>query len=166
VTAPTPSIHRIEEAAQDLEAANRDLAEFLSGVSLQQWRTARTPEGWPLIGAAYHVADGYRIHMRWLDRLRKAEPIPGGPADLDEENARTIADAEELTVEVVMSAVQTGGRLLVAYLKDLDADELKSSARHGPLEEDVSVDDMLDITVWHVQEHLSTMRAVVSTASS
>jgi uncharacterized damage-inducible protein DinB len=166
VTAPKPSQQRIQQAARDLEAANRELAAFLSGLTPKQWRTARTPEGWPLLGAAYHVADGYRIHMRWLDRLRRAERIPGGPADLDEENARAIADAEELDSDVVMSAIQTAGRLLVACLREIDADELKSSARHGPLEQDVSVDRLLDIAGWHVREHLRTMRAAVSAASS
>jgi uncharacterized damage-inducible protein DinB len=154
---------RIDRAARRLEAANHDLLELLASLSDEQWRATRTVEGWPVIALAYHVADGYRIHLRWLDFLRARQPVPGTPADLDEENARTVADARGLSPGVVRSAAETAGRLLVAYVRDLDPDELHLSAPHGPLGGDeISVESMLDITAWHVLEHLASMRAAVA----
>lgn len=115
---------------------------------------------------AYHVADGYRIHMRWLDLLREGRPVPGTPDDLDAENARAVADAKELPKEAVLPAVETAGRLIVAYVRDLDEDEVTRSARHGPLGgQPVSVDFVLDIAVWHVLEHLRSMRLAVERPS-
>ena len=145
-----------------LEDANRDLLAFLASVEEEQWRMTGTAEGWPVAALAYHIADGYRIHLRWLDHMRKGEPVPGTPADLDAENARTVADAEEMSAEVVMSALETGGRLLAAYVRGLEPDELTVSVPHGPLGgDDTSVDFMLDIASWHVREHLRSLRRAV-----
>jgi hypothetical protein len=157
---------RIEEAAADLEAAQHEVLGFLRSLSGAQWSATGTREGRPVAAVAYHVADGYRIHLRWLDLLRLGQPVPGTPADLDAENARTLADAAELPTDVVVSAVETAGRLLVAYVRDLEDGELSVSAPHGPLGHDeMSVDFMLDITAWHVREHLGSMRAAVEIPS-
>jgi uncharacterized damage-inducible protein DinB len=163
VVSSPASEDRIERVAARLEAANRDLLEFLASLGDAQWRVTGTVEGWPVIALAYHVADGYRIHLRWLDFLRTGQSVPGTPAALDEENARTAADARELSPGVVRSAAETAGRLLVAYVRDLDPDELRLSRPHGPLGGDeVSVESMLDIAAWHVREHLASMRVAVT----
>jgi hypothetical protein len=153
---------RIASAADDLEEANRELLAFLGSLTDEQWRAAHTRDGWTLAAAAYHVADGYRIHMGWLDLVRRNQPVPGVPEDLDALNARTVADASELTPRDVLIATQTAGRLLVAYVRDLEPSELAASASHGPLARpEVSVDFLLDITAWHVRDHLRGMREAV-----
>jgi DinB family protein len=153
---------RVVFAADDLEAANREIVAFLGALTEEQWQTIGAPEGWPVVAMAYHVADGYRIHMRWLDLLRREGAVPGTPADLDAENAQAVADAKDLPSDAVLSAVETAGRLIVAYVRDLDTNELTRSASHGPLGGgNVSVDFVLDITAWHVREHLRRMRSAV-----
>jgi hypothetical protein len=157
---------RIVFVADELEAANREIVSFLGLLTDEQWQATGTPEGWQVTAVAYHVADGYRIHMRWLDLLRRGRAVPGTPDDLDVENASAAADAMDLPKTVVLSAVETAGRLIVAYIRDLDADELSRSAPHGPLGgRDASVDFVLDITAWHVREHLRSMRAAVERTS-
>jgi uncharacterized damage-inducible protein DinB len=163
---PSENDARIASAAEELEAANHDVVAFLRELTEDQWHSVDTSEGWPVLAVAYHVADGYRIHMRWLDLLRGGYPVPGTPADLDAENARAVADARELPEEAVLPAVETAGRLIVAYVRDLDSDALTRSARHGPLGgRQVSVDFVLDIAVWHVREHLQSMRLAVERES-
>jgi hypothetical protein len=153
---------RVVFAADDLEEANREIVGFLGVLTEEQWQATGTPEGWPVVAVAYHVADGHRIHMRWLDLLRRGRAVPGTPADLDAENARAVADTKDLPSGAVLSAIETAGRLIVAYVRDIDADELTRSAPHGPLGgRDVSVDFVLDITAWHVREHTRSMRAAV-----
>ena len=157
---------RIATAAEELEAANRDVVGFLGALTEEEWRAVDTSEGWPVRAVAYHVADGYRIHMRWLDLLRAGRPVPGTPDDLDAENARAVADAQQLSTGTVLAAVETAARLIVAYVRDLDGEELTRSARHGPLGgQRVSVDFVLDIAVWHVREHLRSMRLAVEPRS-
>jgi hypothetical protein len=156
---PPEAADRVASVAEELEAASRDLVRFLGALTEDQWQAVDTSEGWPVLAVAYHVADGYRIHMGWLDLLRRERPVPGTPADLDVENARAVADAKDLPKETVLPAVETGGRLIVAYVRDLGGEELTRSARHGPLGgQQVSVDFLLDIAVWHVREHLRSMR--------
>lgn len=153
---------RIVAAADELEAANRDIVGYLGSLTEAQWRAIGGPDGWPVLALAYHVADGYRIHMRWLDLLRAGRPVPGTADDLDAENARTVADAKQLPKEAVLLAVETAGRLMVAYVRDLDGEELTRSAPHGPLaDRTVSVDFVLDIAAKHVREHLGDMRAAM-----
>ena len=165
MTDPSEAGDRIVSAADELEAANRDIVGFLGALTDTEWQAIGTSEGWPLLAVAYHVADGYRIHMQWLDLLRAGRPVPGTPDDLDAENARAAADAKELPKEVVLRAVETAGRLIVAYVRDLGSEELTRSARHGPLGgRDVSVDLVLDIAPWHVREHLRNMGAAVGRA--
>jgi uncharacterized damage-inducible protein DinB len=162
MTHPSEAGDRIASVAQDLDAANRDVVGFLTSLTEDQWHAVDTPEGWPLLAVAYHVADGYRIHMGWMDLLRGGRPVPGTPGDLDAENARAVADANALPKEAVLPAVETAGRLIVAYVRDLGGEELTRSARHGPLGgQQVSVDYLLDIAVWHVREHLRSMRRAV-----
>jgi uncharacterized damage-inducible protein DinB len=162
VSASSGAGERIVLAADDLEAANREIVDFLGRLTEDQWQATVTPECWPVTAVAYHVADGYRIHMRWLDLLRRGRAVPSTPADLAAENARAVADAKDLPTAVVLSAVETAGRLIVAYVRDLDTDELTRSAPHGPLGgRDVSVDFVLDITAWHVREHLGSLRTAV-----
>jgi uncharacterized damage-inducible protein DinB len=165
VTKPLEVGDRIASAAQDLDAANRDVVGFLGALTEDQWRAVDTSEGWPVLAVAYHVADGYRIHMGWMDLLRGGRPVPGTPGDLDAENARAVADAKALPKEAVLPAVETAGRLIVAYVRDLDGGELTRSARHGPLGgRQVRVDNVLDIAVRHVREHLRSMRLAVERA--
>jgi uncharacterized damage-inducible protein DinB len=155
-------VHRmetIERAAGHLEAANREVMAFLASLGPDRWEATGTEEGWPVRGVAYHVADGYRIHLRWLDLLRRQEAVPGTPLGLDRENAQAVADAASLSPPVILAALQTAGRLLVAYLRGLDPVELDRSARHGQLGgRQVSVRDMLGIAPWHVRSHLLSMR--------
>lgn len=159
---PSDGADRVARAADDLEEANRELLQFLDGLARERWEAGATPEGWSVLAAAYHVADGYRIHLRWLDLLREGEPVPGTPRDLDAENAQTVADAGELTPEDVVAAARTAGRLLVAYVRGVGAAELSASAVHGPLgRADVSVEDVLEIAAWHVRHHLRGMRATI-----
>jgi hypothetical protein len=154
---------RIERSIADLEAANRDLSEFLGSVTEEQWRAAGSNEGWPVSALAYHIAEGYRIHMLWLEHLRLGQEVPGTSEELDDANARTAEDAVGLSPETVQRAVETGGRLLVAYLRGLGSEEIDRSAPHGPLGGDeMSVADMLEIAPWHVREHLDSMRSAVS----
>lgn len=154
---------RIERSIAELEAANRDLLEFLGSVDQEQWRATGSKEGWPVSGVAYHIAEGYRVHMLWLEHLRLGQEVPGTPEELDDTNARTAQDALALSPETVRGAVETGGRLLVAYLRGLGPQEIDRSGRHGPLGGDeMSVADMLEIAPWHVQEHLGSMRSAVS----
>jgi hypothetical protein len=156
------SNQRIADAVSHLERAGEELMSLLASMDREQWAAIGTAEGWPVKALAYHVADGHRIHLRWLDHMRKREPVPGTPAELDAENARTVADAGELSPDVVMSAVRTGGRLLAAYVRGLHPDELRFAVPHGPLGgEDTSIDFMLDIATWHVREHLASLRAAV-----
>jgi len=165
VTSPEAG-DRIASAAEELQAANRDVVGFLGALTEDQWHVVDTSEGWPVRAVAYHVADGYRIHMRWLDLLRAGRPVPGAPDDLDAENARAVADATELSTKTVLSAVETAGRLIVAYVRDLDGDALTLSAMHGPLGgRPVSVEFLLDVAVWHVREHLRSMRLAVERRS-
>lgn len=159
----TLAVERIERAAADLESANRDLADFLASLPDDQWRTASTAEGWPVIAAAYHVADGYRLHILWLDHLRLGHAVPGTPEDLDKANAQAVSDAAELAPNTVMSAVALSGRLLAAHVRGLQLHELTASASHGPLGgRRITVEEMLDIAVWHVREHLRNMRSAVA----
>jgi DinB superfamily len=153
---------RIEAAADELESANRELLAFLASLEGEQWAAVTTDERWPVRGAAYHVADGYRIHIRWLEFLRVGKAVPGLPADLDAENARAVADAADLSPEVIAAAADTAGRLLVAYVRGLRGEELSRSAPHGQLGgRRVAVSDMLDISPWHVRTHLAGMRRAV-----
>jgi hypothetical protein len=162
MTHPSEAGERIASVAEDLDAANRDVVGFLGALTEDQWHAVDTSEGWPVLAVAYHVADGYRIHMGWMDLLRGGRPVPGTPGDLDAENARAVEDAKELPKEAVLPAVETAGRLIVAYVGDLGGEELTRSARHGPLGgRQVSVDFVLDIAIWHVREHFRSMRLAV-----
>jgi uncharacterized damage-inducible protein DinB len=153
---------RIEAAAADLEAANSELLTFLASLEGDQWAAVTQEEGWPVRAAAYHVADGYRIHIRWLEFLRQEEAVPGTPEGMDAENAQAVSDAAGLPFTVIAAAAETGGRLLVAYVRGLQGDELSRSAVHGQLGgRRIAVDDMLDISPWHVRTHLESMRRAV-----
>lgn len=154
---------RIERSVFALEAANRDLRRFLSSLTEEQWGATDSKEGWPVSAVAYHIADGYRIHILWLEHLRLGDRVPGTSEELDEANARTARDAVAFNPETVRRAVEAGGRLLVAYLCGLGSEEIDRSAPHGPLGGgEVSVADMLEISPWHVREHLDSLRSAVS----
>lgn len=154
---------RVERSVTELEAANRDLHDFLGSLTEEQWRAEASNEGWPVCAVAYHIAEGYRIHMLWLEHLRLGQEVPGSPEELDDANARTAQDALALSPDTVRRAVETGGRLLVAYLHGLGSHEIDRLAPHGALGGDpVSVAEMLEIAPWHVREHLGSMRSAVS----
>jgi hypothetical protein len=149
-------------AANDLEAANGAFLAFLDSLGEREWRAIDTSEGWPVAAVAYHVADGYRIHLRWLDLLRRGEPVPGTPGDLDAENARTAQDAMGLSPGVIRSAAETAGRMLVAAVRGLGPGEVEASAALGPLGgRKMTVGSLLEITAWHVRSHMRSMRLAV-----
>ncbi len=154
---------RIERSVAELEAANHDLLEFFDSLTGEQWRAAGSNEGWLVSAVAYHIADGFRIHMLWLEHLRLKEAVPGTPEELNESNARTAHDAVAFSPETVRRAVENGGQLLRAYLRGIGSEEIGRSAPHGPLGgDDMTVQDMLEIAPWHVREHLDSMRSAVS----
>lgn len=112
---------------------------------------------------AYHIADGYRLHVLWIEHLRLGQEVPGSPAELDEGNARMAEDAAEFSLETVRRAVESGGRLLIAYLSGLRPEESDRAAPHGPLGgKEISVADMLEIATWHVREHLASLRSCLA----
>ncbi|HEV8420059.1 MAG TPA: DinB family protein [Actinomycetota bacterium] len=154
---------RLERSIEELEAANGELLAFLDTLTDEQWRTGRSKEGWPVCALGYHIADGYRLHLLWIEYLRRGQEVPGSPEELDQANARTAEDAAGFSLRTARRAVETGGRLLVAYLRGLRSEEIDRSAPHGPLGgKEVSVADMLEITPWHVREHLSSLRSCLA----
>lgn len=153
---------RVERSIEELESANR-LLEFLGTLTEEQWLSASSKGGWPVPALAYHIADGYRLHLLWLEHLRFRHDVPGSPQDLDEGNARTAHDAYAFGPETTRRALDSGGRVLVAYLRGLGSEELDRSARHGPLGgHEVSVADMLEIAPRHVREHLASLQVAVA----
>jgi DinB family protein len=154
---------RIEVAITDLEEGNRDLLDFLASLTDQQWRAVSEEERWPVRAVAYHIADGFRIHMLWIEHLRLRQPVPGTPEQSDEENARTAGESAAMSPLTIRAAARTAGRLIVAYLGELRSEELGRSASHGPLGgREVGVQEMLEIAPCHVREHLKSMNAAVS----
>jgi hypothetical protein len=151
------------EPAPALERANTALLDLLTSLPSEAWEKVAPTEGWPVRATARHIGDGYRIHRRWLELLLRGVAVPGTPTELDEENARTAMESAGMPPERIIAEIDSEGRDLAIYLGALDLDRAGDRAVcHGPLGgEPVSVREMVEIALWHVEHHSDSIRAAV-----
>jgi hypothetical protein len=155
---PTPS-----ELAGELELANEDVIAFARSCTPEEWAVVVEGEGWPVCVVVHHVAEGYDLVSRWIDRALAGRPIEDTGEGIDAANLRHAQDYAGVGVLQTVELLRTRAAAAVAKISRLGESDLGKTTAFGPAGgQDFSVEQFCVAAAGHVRSHLARARTAVS----
>jgi hypothetical protein len=141
------------------ERAHAEVLAFARTCPDGRWSLVTEAEGWPVGVVLTHIADGCDAFHDRLGRLLDGRPIEETGDQLDATNARRAIEVATLPRDETIARLGAGADRMVAALRTLTAEQLGVRNAWPVVGADhVSVEQLVEILLWHTTSHLESCR--------
>ena len=148
--------------AADLEQATADAIAFAESCSDEAWVTEVPGDGWPVGVVIHHIAEGFDLVSRWIDRALAGSPIQDTNEGIDAANLRHAQEFSGTTIEEAVGLLRTKSQATAAKISGLSESDMAKTTPFGPAGgQDFTVEQFCAAASGHVRSHLARAQDAV-----
>ena len=154
-----------EQVAQQLQSELTRVNDELAAIAEPRWSESITQsEGWTVGHTAHHIAEGYDLNRRWIERASSAgQPVVLDPAvdvpAINDANARCLEEHGAEARADTLRLLNENAQLLVQRVRTLSDAQLQSPMMIVAGNQRSGREVAFDLALMHANRHLESIRA-------
>jgi len=147
-----------ETAAGELEAAARELEDFIRECPDEAWTKASPNDGRTVGSIAYHCAAGNDVALGWICQVLARRPVL---ETADSHNAHNAAEAQRsagVSKDEVSTALARTTERAAHFVRSMTDEELERQALFGISGRDLVIGRFVPNYGRHIRDHLEEMK--------
>ena len=152
---------RAEELAKKFDESCREMNRVVEGLSDADWKKVTSAEKWPVGVVAHHAAEAHAGIAGLVEKVAKAQPLPGLTMDMiHANNARHAKEQAHVTKAETLALLKANGGQASAMVRGFSDAELdRSASMLGGMPAMTAAQAIEGILINHVNEHLGSIKA-------